>query len=342
MWRLDGAHGEGGGQLLRTALALAAATGTALQIDNVRAGRRPPGLAPQHLAAARAVAALCGGSLEGAALRSQALTFHPGPTLAGELEIDIGTAGSVTLILQALLPVLAARRRGARLRLLGGTDVRAAPAFDYLREVTVPLLGRLGLRVQLRLLRRGYYPRGGGVVEAELAPCSGLRPLVIPQPGRLLETGGVAHVTRLPATIAERMAATARQCLPQANITVDALPAEAARGPGGAVVVWAHTEHTCLGAGAVAERGVPAETLGRSVGEALAAELAAGATLDVHAADQLLVYLALAGGRSLFRARELSSHARTTQWLLESLLGTRVGVQTLAGAVQVEVCPRGT
>lgn len=341
MWRLDGAHGEGGGQLLRTALALAAATGTTLHIDNVRACRRPPGLAPQHLAAARAVAALCGGSLEGAVLRSQALAFHPGQTLVGELEIDVGTAGSVTLILQALLPVLAARRQGARLRLIGGTDVRAAPAFDYLREVTVPLLGRLGLELRLRLLRRGYYPRGGGVVEAELAPCPVLRPLVVPRPGRLLETRWAAHVTRLPIGIAERMADAARRHLPAARIDVLAQDG-AALGPGGAVVVWARTEHSWLGAGAVAERGVSAEALGDTAGAALAAELAADATLDVHAADQLLVYLALAGGRSLFRVRELSSHARTTQWLLESLLDTRVSVQKLAGAVQIEVCPRGT
>ena len=339
MWRVDGAQGEGGGQLLRTALALAAATGTPLHIEHIRAGRRPPGLAPQHLAAARAVAALCGGRLEGAELRASALAFEPGTTLGEELTVDVGTAGNVILVLHTLLPVLAAHGRGATLRLIGGTDVRAAPPFDYLQQVTVPLLARLGLALQVQAPRRGYYPRGGGVLQAQVAPCSGLRPLQMPQPGRLSSIEGLAHVTRLPLSIAERMATAAGRHLPQANIRAAVLDPSISYGPGGGIVVWARTEHTQLGAAAVAERGVPAEALGEAVGSALAAELAAGSTLDVHAADQLLVYLALAGGRSRFRAHELSSHARTTVWLLESLLGTRVNMQGGAGAVQVEVCP---
>lgn len=339
MWRVDGAQGEGGGQLLRTALALAAATGTPLHIEHIRAGRRPPGLAPQHLAAAQAVAALCGGRLEGAELRSPALTFRPGTTLSDELTVDVGTAGNVILVLHTLLPILAAHGRGAGLRLIGGTDVRAAPPFDYLQQITVPLLARLGLALQVQAPRRGYYPRGGGVLQAQAAPCAGLRPLQLPQPGRVLAIDGLAHVTRLPLSIAERMAAAAGRHLPRANIRAVALDPSTAYGPGGAVVVWARTEHTRLGAAAVAERGVPAEALGEAVGTALAAELASGASLDVHAADQLLVYLALAGGRSQFRAREFSSHARTTACLLESLLGTRVSTQGGAGAVQVEVYP---
>lgn len=340
MWRVDGAQGEGGGQLLRTALALAAATGTPLHIENIRAARRPPGLAPQHLAAAQAVAALCGGRLEGAGLRSAALSFWPGATLRDELTVDVGTAGNVILVLHTLLPVLAAHGRGATLRLIGGTDVRAAPPFDYLAQVTVPLLGRLGLALQVQAPRRGYYPRGGGVLLAQVAPCPRLRPLQLAQPGRLLAIDGLAHVTRLPLSIAERMATAAGRHLPQADIRAEVLDPSTSYGPGGAVVVWAHTEHSYLGAAAVAERGVPAEALGEAVGTALAAELAAGASLDVHAADQLLVYLALAGGRSLFRARELSSHARTTLGLLHSLLGACAQVQESAGAVRVELTGR--
>lgn len=337
MWQVDGAQGEGGGQLLRTALALAAATGTPLHIENIRAARRPPGLAPQHLAAAQAVAALSDGRLEGAGLRSSALSFWPGATLRDELTVDVGTAGNVILILHTLLPVLAAHGRSATLRLTGGTDVRASPPFDYLQQVTVPLLGRLGLTLEVQAPRRGYYPRGGGMLQAQVVPCPGLRPLQLVHPGRVLAIGGLAHVTRLPLSIAGRMATAAGLHLPQADIRAEALDPSISYGPGGAVVVWAHTEHSRLGAAAVAERGVPAEALGEAVGAALAAELAAGASLDVHAADQLLVYLALAGGRSLFRARELSSHARTTLGLLHNLLGTRAQVQELAGAVQVEL-----
>ena len=165
MREIDGAWGEGGGQLIRTAVALAAITHTPIRVRHVRANRQPPGLAPQHLTAVRAVATLCGAETHGLEPRATAFEFAPGRIVAGEFRFDVGTAGSLTLLAQALLPVLASAPGPCTVRLIGGTDVRAAPPFDYFRQVLLAHLAALGVPVRCALRRRGYYPRGGGEIE---------------------------------------------------------------------------------------------------------------------------------------------------------------------------------
>jgi RNA 3'-terminal phosphate cyclase (ATP) len=341
---IDGSYGEGGGQLLRTAVALSALTGIPVGLHSIRARRDPPGLAPQHLAAVRAVAALCSARCEGLALRSTELTFTPAPLRGGEFDFDIGTAGSVVLLLQALLPVMAATQLRYRLTIAGGTDIRAAPPLDYLREVVLSLLARMGGRISLVAHRRGYYPRGGGIVEATSAPAD-LRPLQLSAPGRLLAISGLAHVAGLPAQIAERMRTSALAPLAGTPVcaTCDTavLGRDVAIGRGGAVVLWAHQERTVLGAGRVAERGTPAETLGTAVGTELAADLACGATVDRHAADQMLIYCALARGESHFLTRELTPHALTAMWLLDQFLPVRFTVSREPGGSRVTVTSEG-
>lgn len=327
MLQIDGSHGEGGGQLLRTVLSLAAITRTPVRVVNVRARRDKPGLAPQHLAAVRAVGAICGASVQGAALRSTELSFSPGTTRGGEYRFDIGTAGSVTLVLQALLPAMAASAERFHTIVTGGTDVRAAPPVDYLREVLLALLARMGLQVRLEVRRRGYYPRGGGEVELE---CRAARPraLSLATPAEFRRVRGIAHVANLPEHIATRMRSAALDAFGpvpgvDTEISTAVLGRAAAIGPGGAIVAWAHTGQSVLGAGRVAERGVRAEALGGAVGAELRQDGAAGVTLDVHAADQLPVYLALARGESSFTTRVVSSHAQTAMWLIEQFLPVR-------------------
>jgi RNA 3'-phosphate cyclase len=340
MLEIDGAHGEGGGQLVRTAVALAAVTGTPIRIRDVRARRDRPGLAAQHLTAVGAVATLCGARCEGLALRSPAFEFHPGRLRAGEHVFDVGTAGSLTLVLQALLPAMLRAPGPCRVRLTGGTDVRAAPPLDYFRRVLLPLLARLGIAVDCRVVRRGYYPRGGGKVEVATTPATP-RPLALDAPGRLVRIDGLAHAGNLPAHIPERMraAALARLGAGRAPVSVEArvLGADDAFGPGGAIVLWAECANTVLGAGRVAERGVPSEALGESAADELAADLEAGAALDVHAADQLPVYLALAGGESTFTVREVSLHAATALWLIGQFLPVRFDVERTGGLARVRV-----
>jgi RNA 3'-phosphate cyclase len=342
MLNIDGAHGEGGGQLLRTALALSVVTGRAARVYNIRARRDKPGLAPQHLAAARALATLCGAEVEGLALRSQEISFSPGPVRGGQYRIDVGTAGSVTLVLQALLPVMIAAAQDFAVSVMGGTDVPAAPPMDYFRGVLLTHLARMGAEIETSIVRRGYYPAGGGEVLVRVHPVK-LRPIEIDTAGALLEVAGLAHVARLPAHIATRMRdAVVSRLSAHAGATLRieerVIPGDQAGGPGGAVVAWAKCAHSVLGAGAVAQRRKRAEDLGTAVGDELRADLESGAGVDVHAADQLLVYLALARGGS-FSARTLSSHAQTAIWLIEQFLPVRFTTVNRDRLVHVSVAP---
>jgi RNA 3'-phosphate cyclase len=336
--QIDGSYGEGGGQVLRTAVALAAITGRPLSIHNIRAKRPKSGLAPQHLAAVRAVGALCGASVNGLALRSTALTFAAGELRGGRYDFDVGTAGSITMVLQALLPVLVACGRRSEITVHGGTDVRKAPPLDYFREVTLPLLERMGVRAEMTLQRRGYYPRGGGDVTLAVAPAR-LRPFDAVKAGPVQRIRGLAHVAGIDVGIAVRMRDACIAALPgcgplEPRIEIAQLSPQRAVGTGGAIVAWVQTESSVLGAGRVAERGIRAETLGSAVGAELRADLESGASIDVHAADQMLVYLALARGGS-FSTRLLSSHAQTVIWLIEQFLPVRF--ETAAEGSQVIV-----
>ena len=341
MLEIDASTGEGGGQLTRLACALAAVTGTPIHLVNVRARRAPPGLALQHLAAVQAVATLCAAETEGLALRAREFVLRPGAIRAGDYRFDIGTAGSITLVLQALLPVALRAPSGVTLHITGGTDVRAAPPLDYLRFVLLPLLARLGVQAELTLRRRGYYPRGGGQVEVRVVP-GACGPLALDAPGAIAEIGGAVHVANLPAHILERMIGTARAALARfgpESIGVDLLGADRAVGPGGACVLWARCADSIVAGSEVAQRGVPAEQIATRAAQALASEIDAGVALDIHAADQVLIYLALAGKPSRFTARAFSSHARTTAWLIEQFLPVRITATPDDGRVRVELTP---
>jgi RNA 3'-terminal phosphate cyclase (ATP) len=306
-------------------------------VRNIRAKRDKPGLAPQHLAAVRAVATLCRGRVDGLSLRSREVRFAPGAVSGGEYRFDVGTAGSVSLVLQALLPVWIAAGREAKVTVTGGTDVRQAPPIDYVQNVLLPLLARMGVGARLEVVRRGYYPRGGGEVRVTLAP-GAVKPLALEDPGPVLAIEGHAHVSHLPEHIATRMRAAAleRFAATSPRVEVEVIGPTGAAGTGGGIVMWARTRSTVLGAGRVAERGVRAETLGAAVGEELAADISAGATLDGHAADQILVYLALAKGGS-FLTRSLTAHARTAMWLIEQFLPVRFEVSTKEELVRVSL-----
>lgn len=338
MIEIDGSVGEGGGQLVRTAVTLAAVTGEAIRVFNVRAKRRNPGLAPQHLAAVRAVAAICDAHTEALALRASAFTFSPRTLRGGDFRFDIGTAGSITLVLQAVLPALIASGKRARVSVTGGTDVRQAPPVDYLAAVMLRHLARMNACVNLAVARRGYYPRGGGEVSIEIEPCV-LKAATLITPGALGQLKGTSHVANLPAHIAERMRGAVIAQLPsladRAQIKVRVLDELEATGRGGAIVAWTENAQTVLGAARVAEIGVSAEALGTAVGQELRADIETGATVDVHAADQLLVYLALAGAGSSFATRELTSHAQTAMWLIGRFLPVRFAAEREAHLYRV-------
>lgn len=343
MHEIDGSYGEGGGQLVRTAVALSAMTGKAIALRNIRARRPRPGLAAQHLTAVRAVATLCRAEITGLELGAREFTFRPGGLQGGHFDFNVGTAGSVILVLQAALPAAFACGAPIHLRLTGGTDVKAAPPLDYFRYVLLPLLAKMGLSVNVTVLRRGYYPRGGGEIEVSLPPVKELRPLCMDTAGAAHEIEGIIHTANLPGHIAERMRQAALRKLQgfgNAHVDCQRLGRNEATGQGGAVVLWARTPCVLLGAAATVERGVPAERIGEEAAQALSDEISAGATLDIHASDQLLIYLALAQGASRLLLRSLTSHAQTTLWLLRQFLPLRFQTTQRGELTCLDLIPR--
>ncbi|HOI12784.1 MAG TPA: RNA 3'-terminal phosphate cyclase [Methanoculleus sp.] len=310
MLTVDGTHLEGGGQVLRLAVALSAISAEPVTVTRIRQSRKNPGLAPQHIAAVRAVAGICDARCSGLSIGSSEITFTPGQLRRADLAIDPGTAGSIPLILQAWLPV--ALHAGGSITATGGTEVAWSPTIDYLDCVLAPVLRRAGASIEIAVLERGYYPRGGGRVHVRVETARP-GPIVIPEEG----DGGCGIVScsaGLPGHVTERQAAAARDLLESrlgfsCIATLD--PREGGPSTGSSVTVWSGAK----GAVALGKRGLPAEEVGRAAARALIGECRSPGTVDVHLADQLLVYLALFGGE--YSTHTLSMHAKTACWLLE-------------------------
>ena len=340
MLEIDGSYGEGGGQILRSAVALSALTGQELRISNIRAKRDRPGLAAQHLAAVRGVASLCDAELSRAEVGSTEITFSPGKVKGGEHRIDVGTAGSVTLVLQACLLASVNAEKATELEVIGGTNVRMSPPADYYSNVLLPLLSRMGMDIKLEIVQRGFYPRGGGRVRAAMAPSSP-GPLVLEERGDLVEMGGTSFTQDLPDHVAERMSHAIRKRLLGEELRIRTERASGAS-PGAGIALYAKFRNTVLGADALGERGVPSEKVGESAARRLWEELDGPGTLDVHAADQLVAYMALAGGPSSFVVREVTEHLRTQMWLVQQFLDVKFEVSKAGRGHRVEVVPART
>jgi RNA 3'-terminal phosphate cyclase (ATP) len=326
---IDASQGEGGGQVLRTALALSVALGRPVTLGHVRARRPRPGLQPQHLAVVRALAAISDARVEGDALDSTEVTFVPRTLRGGAYDFDIGairgSAGSVSLLFQALLLPLSRAARPSRLRLRGGTHVPWSPPVPYLGTVFLPALARVGVWADLTLRRWGWYPAGGGEVEASITPGRSWRSLRWERPGApVLE--GVSAVSRLPRSIAERQQARALERLAAAgrSAAITLVEDASALGPGTLLMLTAAGESARAGFSALGRRGVRAEAVADEAVDPLLAYLAAGAAVDDHLADQLVPFLALADAPSAFTCPRLSSHLRTVAWVVERMLPVRV------------------
>lgn len=343
MLEIDGSHGEGGGQILRMAVALSAVTSRGVRVFNIRAGRERPGLANQHVTAVRAVAELCNASVKGAEIGSGSIEFQPGEPKGGRFCFDVGTAGSVTLVLQAsMLPALLAEEETI-IEIRGGTDVSWSPPVDYMTHVLLPLLRRMGIGIEIDLISRGYYPKGGGRVIASIRPWRKRSQLNVSERGRLLELGGTVNLTSLPTHIGERMKAAASALLSDAmlghkpKIDVEYRDECAGEMQGTGIVLWARYENTVIGADSLGRRGVRAEQIGMEAAENLLKEIQSHATVDVHAADQLLPYIGLSDGRGSYVAREVSPHTQTNAWLISRFIDRQFSFMDSGMGKKVEV-----
>ncbi|MCX8099884.1 MAG: RNA 3'-terminal phosphate cyclase [Geminicoccaceae bacterium] len=350
--RIDGSTGEGGGQILRTALAVAALAARPVEIVRIRERRPIPGLAAQHLTAVRALAALCDASLEGDALGSRELLFAPrGPVRAGSYTIDVGaarkggSAGAVSLVLQAIAVPLALARGSSELRLFGGTHLPWSPSFDYLAEVWAPTLARTGLAIGLELEISGWFPVGRGAVRARIEGRAGAPPSPVslierPPLGRI---EGHALAANLPAEIPQRIADRARKLLEPTGVPLAIRPERVkAASPGAALCLVAHHDSWRAGFDSLGAPGKASEVVAEEAAHALLAFEAGTAALDRHLADQLLLPLALASGPSRFTTETATGHLETCAWLLAELGVARVVLEPRPeGGVLVTVEPRG-
>jgi len=344
---IEGTYGEGGGQILRTALALSAVTRISVHVSNVRGKRAPPGLRPQHRTAVEALARYVDADLKGAELGSTEVDFSPSSPRHGQLVADTGTAGSTTLILQALLPAMLFSGKRAEVEVRGGTNNPLAPPVDYLERVVTPTLARMGPKTDLQLLRRGFYPRGGGILRVRTEPVGVLDPIDLTDFGEVKGIGGVAYSSRLPSHIVPRMVKAAESALEEEKIQPWRIEQEILQGdsprcapsPGCGIVLTAtSTSGAILGADELGKIGRPAEEVGRGAADSLIRTIHQGAPVDKHLGDQLLVYMALAKGRSTIHVSELTLHMVSCVYVCEQFLGPIFTVRGEEGRAATVCC----
>ncbi|MCO5194594.1 MAG: RNA 3'-terminal phosphate cyclase [Anaerolineae bacterium] len=321
---IDGSRGEGGGQLLRTTLSLAALTGTPCRVERIRAGRSKPGLRPQHLAVVRALALVCTAELEGDAIDSQTVVFRPKtPPLAGTYFFDVAdyashgrSAGAVTLIFQALLWPLLFAAGPSQVTLVGGTHVPFSPPFHYVAEVARPAWAQFGCRFSAELQRWGWMSAGGGRMAATIEPVQRLTAMHFER--QAVDTvRGIAAVTNLPSHIPQRMANRAHNRLADRGVQSDIRPMrERGDGPGASIFLWLRQ----AGFAALGRKGVPADKVADSAVDDCCAFMDNPAAVDHHLADQLLIPMALAHGISSYTTREITLHTMTNLQLLQHIL----------------------
>jgi len=323
MVELDGSYLEGGGQILRTACSLSAVTDRPCRVFNIRKARMTPGLRTQHLAGLQTLAAFTGGRLRGGYIGSTEIFFYPGGKIAGEMHIEISTAGSITLALQLLLLPALMSPGGVRLYFRGGaTDTHFSPTVDYFTAVLLPNIKRLGFKARLDIRRRGYYPKGGAEATALALPSKPV-PSDMAHRGKLLvvKVYSGASSSLDDRKVAQRQAYAAREALGDIGLPVEeSVTYYDSLCPGSSICLVAEYEHAVLGSDGLGKSGVRAERVGAEAAHALAKDMSSGACMDRHMADQILPFVALAGGTSKLTASEITAHSKANMWVIEQFI----------------------
>ncbi|MFQ5862748.1 MAG: RNA 3'-terminal phosphate cyclase [Candidatus Brocadiales bacterium] len=333
--RIDGSFGEGGGQILRTSLTLSAITGTPFEIFNIRAGRKAPGLRPQHLQAVRAIQQVSGASVKGVEVGSESVTFTPGSINPGEYRFEIGTAGSVSLVLQTIflpLALLSTTKKHSKIHILGGTHVPWSPCFHYLKLQWLRYIERLGLDAHIEMPRAGFYPRGGGEIVIEISPAGDIKPLTLEERGPLRGISGISAVGNLPEHILRRQREQAERRLAKGGVTCpldikeEKMPAT---GQGTMLLLLGEFEHSqcCYyGLGAIGKR---AEAVADEAVDGLFSFLKTEGVIDEHLADQLVLPLALSKESSRFVTPKVTQHLMTNIEVIKKFLPVRIEVEDM-------------
>ena len=314
MITIDGSHGEGGGQIIRTALTLSAITGKEVEIVKIRANRKPPGLKMQHLTAVRAVRSICRGRLEGAEEGSQTLKFFPGEIIGGKYDFNIITAGSICLVAQTIIPILLCAKKKSTVHITGGTHVLKSPGYDYFEKVFLPAIRAMGVKVDSRLIRSGYYPKGGGEIEITVEPSE-----LHGKTGweKESEIHALIRLGILPLSIGMRE----KKILLQNNIEDVSIREEKTFSPGNTVTLWRGYN----GSYVPGERGNRAEVVAQEALDELNKETG---DVDRHLADQLLVYASLADGETSYKTSEITTHLITNADIIKIFLDRKIEINS--------------
>ncbi|HZH49721.1 MAG TPA: RNA 3'-terminal phosphate cyclase [Nitrospira sp.] len=338
MIRIDGSMGEGGGQMLRSALSLSLVTGKAFRMENIRAKREKPGLLRQHLTAVLAACEIASAQAEGATLGSKTLTFTPGPVRPGNYHFAIGTAGSGTLVFQTILPALMTASGRSEITIEGGTHNMQAPPLDFLQKAFLPVVNRLGPKIEIRLEKYGFYPAGGGRFIATIEPCERLSSIQLLERGEIQRRRAVAIVANLPRSIAHRETDTIVKLLNWDGQITQVVETRNSVGPGNIILIElasSNVTEVFCGFGRI---GASAESVASEAADAARSYLVSGAVAGEHLTDQLLLPFALAGGGA-FTGEKLNLHSRTNMEIIRRFLAvdfvtsqegalTRVSIET--------------
>ena len=341
MLEIDSSRGEGGGQMVRTSVALSAVTGTEIRLTRIRENRPTNGLSKQHTIVVKAVADMTGSTITGNFTGSRELVFQPGNLQKTKVEMDIGTAGSISLMLQAMLLTARNYKEKFTMDISGGTNVMWAPPIDSYQQVLFPLMKKMNIDVDLNILARGFYPLGGGRIRADLKPMKHITPLEIEELGELQSIEGVCYIQNLPDWMHEQMIDGCKSILEShCDVDIDIQRSEG-ESKGAGISLVAIYENGRLGSNVLTSRGHPARRAGEDVAKDLLEEMVAGSTMDVHTADQLLPYMAMADGRSSFTVSKISKHLISQMDTLESFLDVRFGVERNTRGYYITATPGG-
>jgi len=342
LFEIDGSQKSGSGTILRLSVALAAISGQPLHIYNIRQNRPQPGLKPQHLEAVLTAAKLCNAETQGVTLNSRELWFKPHEINGGDFEAEIGTAGSIPMLLMTVLPICAFAKDMVHVHVAkGGTDVSHSPTINYMRNVFLPVLKQMGVNADITVHRYGYYPKGMGDVTLTVKPQRSLQPLRLAAFGTLKSVKGVSVCTFLAEKkVAERQAKAASKYLAEKGYAASIQIVNDQSNPlqkGSSIVLWAETDTgVIVGADSIGELGKTSEAVGREAAEKLYSELQAAPTADAHLADMLVPYVALAEGTSAFSARRITDHLEANMWLAEKMLGAQFNISKTRGLCRIE------
>ena len=342
MLEIDGGQKSGSGTILRLSIAFAGILGEPLYIYNIRHRRRQPGLRPQHLESVNTAAKLCNAETEGAKLGSSELWFKPNGIISGEVRAEIGTAGSISMLLLTVLPICAYAKGDVKIHVVnGGTDVRYAPPINYLKHVLLPMLERMGLKASLNVDRFGYYPRGMGEAVLNVNPVDQFHSLSLEEFGEIKEIEGVSICTFLEKQkVAERQAEAAANILRNQGYDTKIQVINDKSNPlqkGSSITLWAKTgKGALLGGDAIGEIRKSSEAVGREAAENLLREIETKTTVDVHLGDMLVPYVALAKGSSTYLTREITDHIETNIVLTEKILDVEFQINKVGNLYRIE------